>query len=118
LSSAGSKKNCALSHKEKISLIDRAHPDISIARQSDIFGISRSSVYYEPRRNPEEVRITRAIDEIYTHYPFYGSRRMKDALADDHAMHIGRHRIRRLMRVMGLKAIYPKKKPKTSELMP
>lgn len=44
----------------------------------------------------------------------YGSRRMKDALYDDYAIAIGRHRARRLMRLMGLEAIYPKKKPQTS----
>ena len=81
-------------------------------------GVSRTSLYYKPIPNPEEVLITRAIDEVYTRRPFYGSRRMKDALADDHAIHIGRHRTRRLMRLMGLEAIYPKKKPKTSESEP
>ena len=97
-----------------MSLIDRAHPDISISRQTEILGVSRASLYYAPRFDPEEVRITRAIDEVYTRRPFYGSRRMKDALADDCAIRIGRHRIRRLMRLMGLEAIYPKQKPKTS----
>lgn len=104
-----------MSHKEKVSLIDRSHPDISISRQTEILGVSRSSAYYAPRCNPEEVRITRAIDEIYTDRPFYGSRRMKDELFDRHAIRIGRHRIRRLMRLMGLETIYPKQKPKTSE---
>ena len=61
-------------------MIDCLHPDISISRQADILDISRSSFYYKKRRDPEEVRITRAIDEIYTRRPFYGSRRMKDAL--------------------------------------
>lgn len=103
-----------MSHEQKVSLIEPLHPDISISRQTELFGVSRSSLYYTPRPDPEEVRITRAIDEIYTKRPFYGSRRMKDALADDYAISIGRHRIRRLMRLMGLEAIYPKQKPKTS----
>lgn len=77
-------------------------------------GISRTSLYYKPIPDPEEVRITRAIDELYTRYPFYGSRRMKDILCDDHAIRIGRHQVRRLMRLMGIEAIYPKKGPKTS----
>ena len=101
-----------------MSLIDHSHPDISISRQSEILGVSRSSIYYEPRRDPEEVLITRVIDEVYTHRPFYGSRRMKDALRDDYAIHIGRHRTRRLMRLMGLEAIYPKKRPQTSQPEP
>lgn len=107
-----------MSHDEKVSLIDRAHPDISIARQTELLGISRASLYYQSRPDPEEVCITRAIDEIYTRRPFYGSRRIQDALADNHAIHIGRHRIRRLMRLMGLEAIYPKNKPKTNESEP
>lgn len=99
-------------------MIDRSHPDISVSRQAELFGISKASLYYQPRRDPEEIHITRAIDEVYTRRPFYGSRRMKDALQDDHAIHIGRHRTRRLMRLMGLEAIYPKKRPKTSESEP
>lgn len=99
-------------------MIDRAHPDVSISRQAELLGVSRSGLYYRPSPNPEEIRITRVIDEVYTRHPFYGSRRIQDALADNHAIHIGRHRIRRLMRLMGLEAIYPKNKPKTSELEP
>lgn len=99
-------------------MIDRQHPDLSISRQAELLNISRASLYYTPHPDPEEIRITRTIDEIYTRRPFYGSRRMKDALRDDHAIHIGRHRVRRLMRLMGLEAIYPKKGPKTSESEP
>ena len=101
-----------------MSLVDRTHPDISISRQAELIGVSRASIYYKSIPDPEEIRITRAIDEVYTRRPFYGSRRMKDALVDDHAIHIGRHQTRRLMRLMGLEAIYPRKKPKTSESEP
>lgn len=103
-----------MSHKEKVSLIERSHPNISISRQAGLIGVSRASIYYKPIPDPEEVRITRAIDELYTRYPFYGSRRMKDALSDDYAITIGRHQTRRLMRLIGLEAIYPRKRPKTS----
>jgi len=106
-----------LSHKEKISLIERMYPDISISRQTALLGLSRSSIYYAPHNDPEDIRIMRAIDELYTRRPFYGSRRMKDELNDHYAIHIGRHRTRRLMRLMGIEAIYPKK-PKTSVLEP
>jgi putative transposase len=51
-----------------------------------------------------------AIDEIYTEYPFYGSRRIKDGLKDDHSISIGREHTQRLMRLMGIEAIYPKHK--------
>lgn len=103
-----------MSHEKRKELIVSDHADISISRQVELLGISRSSFYYAPRPDPEEIQITRAIDEIYTQRPFYGSRRMKDALSDDYAIKIGRHQTRRLMRLMGLEAIYPKKKPKTS----
>ena len=95
-------------------LIEYSHPDISVSRQADLLDISRASIYYTPRSDPEEVLITRAIDEIYTRYPFYGSRRMKGELADEYGIRIGRHQVRRLMRFMGLEAIYPRKKPQTS----
>ena len=84
-----------------------------MSRQAVLLGLSRSSIYYRARKNPEDVRLTRAIDELYIRCPFYGSRRMKNALADYYAIHIGRHRVRRLMRLMGIEAIYPKR-PKTS----
>ncbi|OGZ97207.1 MAG: hypothetical protein A2676_04365 [Candidatus Sungbacteria bacterium RIFCSPHIGHO2_01_FULL_51_22] len=107
-----------MSHEKRVSLIDRAHPDISISRQAELMDVSRSSPYYKQVPDPEEVRITRAIDELYTRYPFYGSRRMKDSLSDYYAIKIGRHQVRRIMRLMGLEAIYPKKRPKTSESEP
>jgi putative transposase len=103
-----------LSHEQKVLLVERVNPDISISRQAELLDISRASLYYTPRPDPEEVRITRAIDEIYTRWPFYGSRRIKDALSDYYTIRIGRHQVRRLMRLMGLEAIYPRKKPKTS----
>lgn len=103
-----------MSHEKRKELIVRNHADISISRQAELLGISRASIYYAPLPNPEEARITRAIDEIFTKYPFYGSRKMKGALVDDYAIRIGRHQSRRLMRLMGLEAIYPRKKPQTS----
>src|SRR3989344_9514298 len=114
LSSAGSKKNCTLSHEERKELIVHNHADISISRQAELLGISRSSIYCAPLPDPEEIKITGAIDELFTKYPFYGSRRMRGALADDYGICIGRHQTRRLMRLMGLEAIYPREKPKTS----
>lgn len=107
-----------MSHEKKVSLIDRLHPDISISRQTELIGVSRASLYYHPRHDPEEIRVTRAIDEVYTRRPFYGSRRMQDALVDEYGIHIGRHRTRRFMRLMGIEAIYPKKRPKTSKSEP
>ena len=56
----------------------------------------------------------RAIDEIFTAYPFYGSRRIRYELAHTHDVVINRKHIQRLMRLMGLEAIYPKKGRNTS----
>jgi putative transposase len=103
-----------LTHNEKVSLIDRDHAKISIVRQADLLDISRSSIYYVPRVHGEDIRIMNHIDEIYTACPFYGSRRMKWALKDDYEISICRDRVRRLMRIVGIEAIYPKKKHHTS----
>lgn len=69
--------------------------------------ISRSTVYYQPRVNPEDLALMRLIDEIYTEHPFYGARRIRHLL-QERGHHVGRHRVRRLMRLMGLEALYPK----------
>jgi len=72
--------------------------------------LSRSTAYYQPKGESEEnLAVMRAIDELYMERPTRGSRMMKDAL-EDRGINVGRHRIRRLMRLMGLSAIYPKKR--------
>ena len=98
-----------MSHKERLSRIDRGHPDLSIARQSNLLDISRASVYYQPIVNEEDIRIMHAIDRIFTKRPFYGSRRMRRDLPDE-GICICREHVQRLMRVMGLETIYPKKR--------
>jgi len=104
-----------LTHSERIALVEWNNPTISLARQSDLLDISRSSLYYVPRVNEEDVRIMHSIDEIYTEIPFYGSRRMKFELRDQHGIFVCRDHVRRLMRLMGIETIYPKRKPKTSQ---
>lgn len=84
--------------------------DISILRQTDLLDISRSSVYYRPKVDPEDILIMNAIDEIFTKYPFYGHRRIRQDLITDYEIQIGRKRTASLMKTMGLEAIYPKKK--------
>lgn len=80
---------------------------ISINRQSELLGISRSSVYYHPIVNDDFV-IMNSIDEIYTKIPFYGSRKIKEQLKRD-GWSISRKKVQRLMRIIGIEAIYPKK---------
>jgi putative transposase len=81
---------------------------LSVRRQCELLGLSRSSLYYEPARETgEDLRLMRRIDEQYTACPFYGSRRMTIWL-NEPGEEVNRKRVRRLMRVMGLEAIYPK----------
>jgi putative transposase len=73
-----------------------------------LVGLNRSTLYYEPApETPENLELMRLIDEQYTRCPFYGSRRIARWLAR-HGHEVNRKRVRRLMRVMGLEAIYPK----------
>ena len=95
---------------EKRMLIERSHRDLSIARQCALLGLARSSLYYAPRGESEEnLRRMRLIDEAYTRWPFYGVRRMTAWLRREGEA-VNPKRVRRLMRLMGLEAIYPKKR--------
>jgi putative transposase len=81
---------------------------LSVRRQCELLGLSRSSLYYEPGGEvAEDLRLMRLIDELYTARPFYGSRRMTIRL-NEQGEEVNRKRVQRLMRVMGLEAIYPK----------
>ena len=82
---------------------------MSIGRQSELVGVSRSGLYYEPTVREEDIRTMNALDAIYTACPFYGSRRMVVELAQTHEIRICRDHVRRLMNALGLEAIYPKK---------
>ncbi len=81
---------------------------MSVRRQCELLGLNRSSLYYEPLgETPENLRLMRMIDEQYTACPFYGSRRMMIWLGEQ-GEEVNRKRVQRLMRKMGLEAIYPK----------
>jgi len=91
-------------------LIDRDHPTLSISRQCELLGLSRSGYYFRPQGISElDLAIMHLIDEEYTRHPFYGSRRMRDWL-EDQGNPICRDHVRRLMRLMGIEAIYPKRR--------
>ncbi len=80
---------------------------MSVRRQCELLGLNRSSLYYEPLgETPENLRLMRMIDEQYTACPFYGSRRMMIWLCEQ-GEEVNRKRVQRLMRKMGLEAIYP-----------
>lgn len=81
--------------------------ELPILTQAELLGVSRSSLYYRPvRPSPEEVAIKHRIDELYTQYPFYGSRRMAASLRREGTL-INRKAVQRHMREMGIAAIYP-----------
>jgi len=107
LISTGLKKNLDLSHKEKLLLIDKLNSELSISHQAELIGISRSSIYYEPVVDEYDLLLKRLIDEQYTLTPFYGSRRMKVILRQN-GHEVNRKHVQRLMREMGIEAIYPK----------
>ena len=81
---------------------------INVSRQAELLCMSRSSVYYHPAAN-DDYLITSRIDEIYTKTPFYGSRKIKEQLRRDGGS-ISRKKVQRLMRKIGIEAIYPKKR--------
>ena len=82
---------------------------VSIGRQCELLGISRAGYYYNPRPvSNEDLLITRLLDEEYTRHPFYGARRLSDWLSSQ-GHPAGRKKVGRLVKEMGLEAIYPKK---------
>ena len=97
-------------------MIDSQYPDVSILRQCNMLKISRSTVYYKRKRvKKEDLELMRIIDKQYLKTPVYGSRSMRNYLRRL-GYNINRKRVQRLMRLMGLEAIYPK--PKTSKPHP
>jgi putative transposase len=81
-----------------------------VRRQCELLGLSRSSLYYEPAaETADNVQLMGLIDREYTARPFLGSRRLTEWLIG-RGESVNRKRVQRLMRVMGLEAIYPKPK--------
>ncbi len=105
-----------MSAPDRKMLLDREHPILSIRRQCGLLGLARSGVYRPSRiANDDELAIMRRLDELFLAWPFFGSRRMTAMLRADGWI-INRKRVRRLMRVMGLRALGPK--PNTSKPAP
>ena len=89
---------------------------ISRSKQCSLLGISRSSTYYQPKGPSErDLRLMKAIDQQYLKTPYYGRRRMRFALKK-RGYQVSEKKIRRLMQLMGLKAIAPG--PSTSRKNP
>jgi putative transposase len=105
-----------MSPGERLLLVDCADPLLSIVEQCRLLKVARSTLYY--RASPvsaDDLAVMRRMDELYLTAPFYGSRRMVAVLRRD-GWSVNRKRVRRLMRLMGLEAIY--QKPNTSRRHP
>jgi len=97
-------------------MVDRQHPLLSVVRQCRLLDISRSGLYYQPIGICEEdLTLMKLIDRQYLATPFYGARKIV-AWLKSQGYRINRKRVRRLMRIMGLKAIY--RRPRTSKPAP
>ncbi len=105
-----------MSAPDRRQLVNRKHKKLSIRRQCTLLGIARSGLYRAPRAaNDNDLPLMRRIDELYTAWPFLGSRRLTALLrAEGHS--VNRKRVQRLMRRMGIAALGPK--PRTTKPAP
>jgi len=105
-----------MSAPDRRAKLDRDHASLSVRRQCTMLGIARSGVYRLPRpANDDDLALLRRIDELFTRWPFLGSRRMTAMLRAE-GRTINRKRVRRLMRRMGIAALGPK--PRTTKPAP
>lgn len=97
-----------LSRNERLALLDRDDErELPLATQVDILALNRSSLYYRSvRPSPEEVRLKHRIDEIYTQWPYFGSRRITAILRRE-GCRVNRKAVQRHMRDMGIAGIAP-----------
>lgn len=100
-----------MDYQTKIKFITPCHPNLTLNYQTQLLDISRSHFYYQPAAvSADDIRVMGLMDKIFTDRPFYGSRRITEDLKQDYQEQINRKRVIRLMREMGLEAIYPKKR--------
>ncbi len=105
-----------MSQERRREMVDREHPVLSTVRQCALLDISRFSLYYRHKGNAsEDLVVMKAIDQQYLATPFYGSRRMRVWLQRQ-GCRASRKRVQRLIRTMGLVAIY--RRPRTSKPAP
>ena len=89
-------------------MVSRTEP-LPVRRQCELLDLPRSTCYYQPKPVPEgDLDLMRTLDECHLQRPFYGSRRLRDWL-EDLGYVISRKKVQRLMRTMGLTALYPKR---------
>lgn len=96
-------------------LVDKDYADISLTRQLDLLGISKSSYYYQPAPiSPETLELLKLVDKIYTDYPTFGTRTMSDYLWNEYDLDVGRERLRGLYNQLQIRAIYQEPKATVS----
>jgi putative transposase len=97
-------------------MVDPSNDNLSIVAQCRLLSVSRSGLYYTPRgENPLNLKLMRLIDAQFLATPYYGSRQMARHLRRE-GYCVSRHRVRRLMKLMGIEAVY--QKPRTSDPHP
>ena len=105
-----------MSRSQRQAMIERDHRHLSLVRQCKLLDVSRAWVYYRPvPTRAEDLELMALMDRQYLKTPFYGSRKMKAWLLGEGYL-VSRNRVRRLMRLMGLEAIY--RRPNTSKPAP
>jgi putative transposase len=111
-----------LTTEAKRVLIEDDNQDVAVVRQCGLLQLSRSSLYYRARRDEAckafEQRVLNAIDELYTARPHLGRYGMRDALAQERGIEVNPKRVRRMMKTLGLEAVYPRPRRNTSQACP
>src|SRR4051794_41842055 len=97
-----------MSPVQRLALVDREDPALSVAAQCRLLKVARSTLYYQPAPvDPDDLALMRRMDELYLASPFYGSRRMVAVLRRD-GWTGNRKRVRRLVRGVGVAGVYQK----------
>jgi putative transposase len=97
-------------------MVDRESESPSVRKQCELLNLNRSTLYYKAVEvDAETLELMMLIDKIFLERPYYGARRIRQALKRI-GKHVTRRRVRRLMKLMGLEALY--RKPRTSKPNP
>jgi len=96
-----------MSLAERKTKLDRCHA-LPLSRQCKVLAVSRSSAYRPSVAvSDTDLELMRKLDELHLRHPFKGSRRLRDDLWDDYGLRVNRKCVQRLMRMMGIRALYP-----------
>jgi len=106
----GSKKNLDLTLEQKRMAVEPDNRQIPIYRQCELLFLNRSSLYYAPCRDTQyNEQLMKLLDAQYIETPFYGIDKMTEWLGRQ-GHYVNHKRVRRMMRQMGLEAVYPRRK--------